>query len=322
MKIDLTNKLENKIVLVTGGHGFLGRWICELLAIKYNAKPAFYSSIEYNLTDLNETLDLFDTVKPDYVIHAAGHNGGIEFNRKHPAEIFSRNTLMAINIHHAATHFKVEKLLSIITSCAHPDVGLEVLPEDGLWDGPCNPTVDCHGYAKRNLQFCADVYNRQYNLNSVCCCLTNLFGPGDTFDFGRTKVVGAIIRRVVEAKEKGEGRIVNWGTGAPLREFMYVIDAADAVIQALIKYEDHDQPLNIGSGKEISIKELVEAVVRIVGYKGDVLWDADKGDGQMKKLLDTQHMRELLDVQQTEFFSALSSTVEWYKDNKDTANVQ
>lgn len=314
--------LENKRILVTGGKGFLGRWIFEILSIQYKAKPITYSSIEYDLTCPQETYDLFDKVKPDYVIHAAGFNGGIEYNRAYPADIFAKNSLMAINVHKACVMHKVEKILSIITSCAHPDIGLEVLPEDGLWDGPCNPSVACHGYAKRNLQFCADVFNKQYNLNSVCACLTNLFGPGDTFDFKRTKVVGAIIRRVVEAKENKDSRIVNWGTGAPLREFMYVVDAAEAVVQALIHYDDHEQPLNIGSGKEISIKELVESVVRIVGYKGDVLWDADKGDGQMKKLLDTQHMRELLNVQQTDFFSALESTIHWYIDNKEKANVQ
>ena len=169
------------------------------------------------------------------------------------------------------------------------------------------------------LQACAEQYNKQYGLNAVCAAVTNLYGPGDTFNLTRTKVVGAVIRKVVEAHQFNNP-VEFWGTGAPLRQFMYVVDAANAIVEALVKYDDPTKPLNIGVHSEFTIKELVKEVISCVGYDGVVTWDKSKGDGQMRKMLDVEHMKEILDVEITCFADGIRQTVEWYIANKKLAD--
>lgn len=311
--------LKNKNVLVTGGRGFLGSHVVDLLH-KREAWATSTPRSMFDLTNYDRTKELFHWCSPDYVIHCAGYNGGIEFNRREPATIFEKNTLMAINIHKACVEFGVKKIVSVMTSCAYPDTGMEVLNEEDFWNGQPNESVRAHGIAKRLLQTCAEAYTIQHGLHSVTTCITNLYGPRDTYDLVRTKVVGAIIRKVVEAKQEARKHIECWGTGKPLREFMYVEDAAEALIQSLEKYEDYGEPLNIGSSEEISIKELVDNIVEIIDYKGKTRWLTAKGDGQMKKLLDTQKMREVLDVNITPLQEGLIKTIAWYKANKELAD--
>ena len=207
-----------------------------------------------------------------------------------------------------------------MTSCAYPDTGMEVLKEEDFWNGLPNETIRAHGIAKRILQAASEAYNKQYELNSVSVCVTNLYGPNDTFNLVRTKVVGALIRKFVEAKTEEEEQVECWGTGDPMREFMYVDDAAEAIIQALQKYEDHSQPLNIGTGKDISIKELVEYITKSIGYQGDVSWNTDKPDGQLKKLLDTTRMQEYIDITPIDIEDGIKETVEWYIGHKKYAD--
>tara|TARA_R110002050_G_scaffold180192_4_gene313794 strand:- start:2156 stop:3109 length:954 start_codon:yes stop_codon:yes gene_type:complete len=313
--------IKDKKVLVTGGEGFLGRAIVSKLLEK-GANPIIARHGEVNLNDLQTLIHFLNSVKPDYCIHAAGYNGGIEFNRMYPADILFSNTVMGLNLHHACEYVGVKKLVSIMTSCAYPDTGMEVLKEEDFWNGLPNGTIRAHGIAKRILQAASEAYNKQYELNSVAVCVTNLYGPNDTFNLVRTKVVGALIRKFVEAKTEKEEEVECWGTGDPMREFMYVDDAAEAIIQALQKYDDHSEPLNIGTGKDISIKELVEYIKEAVGYEGGVFWNTEKPDGQMKKLLSVEKMKDYIDIEPIPVKDGIIKTVGWYSLNKKEANAK
>ena len=313
--------LKDKIVLVTGGEGFFGRAICKAVNSR-GGKAVALRHQSVNLCDIHATISALDSLKPDYCIHAAGYNGGIEFNRMYPADILYSNTVMGLNIHHACEYLGVKKVVSIMTSCAFPDTGMEILKEETFWDGLPNKTIRAHGIAKRILNAATQAYNDQYNLNAVTVCVTNLYGPNDTFNLVRTKVVGALIRKFVEAKLEENEQVECWGTGAPMREFMYVDDAAEAVVQALEKYEDVDTPLNIGTGSDISIKELVDYIVGATNYKGEVFWNTEKPDGQMKKLLDTTRMKDILDVTPIEVQEGVKRTVQWYMENKEEADAR
>jgi GDP-L-fucose synthase len=313
--------LKDKTVLVTGGEGFFGKAICKVLDDR-GAKAVSLRHKAVNLCDLNAFISVIDELKPDYCIHAAGYNGGIEFNRMYPADILYSNTVMGLNVHHACEYVGVKKLVSIMTSCAFPDTGMEVLKEDTFWDGLPNKTIRAHGIAKRILNAASQAYKEQYNLNSVTACVTNLYGPHDTFNLIRTKVVGALIRKFTEAKLEENDEVECWGTGAPMREFMYVEDAAEAIVQTLEKYEDNDTPLNVGTGSDISIKELVTYIVDALKYEGGVFWNTEKPDGQMKKLLDTSRMQEILDMSPIDVKEGIKRTVAWYIENKEEADAR
>ena len=313
--------IKDSKILVTGGEGFLGSALCEKI-VEHGATPIVLKHEEVNLHDLQAIIHFLTATKPDFCIHAAGYNGGIEFNRMYPADILYSNTVMGLNLHHACEYVGVKKILSIMTSCAYPDTGMDLLKEETFWDGLPNKTIRAHGIAKRILQVASEAYNDQYELNASTVCVTNLYGPRDTFNLVRTKVVGALIRKFVEAKNEEDETVECWGTGAPMREFMYVYDAAEAIIQALQSYDDHSQPLNIGTGKDISIKELVEYISNAVDYKGEVFWNTEKPDGQMKKLLDTTRMKEYINISPVEVEEGIKKTVEWYTLNKDEADAK
>ena len=315
--IDLTDSK----VLITGGQGFLGTALVKAVS-DAGATPIVLRSEEVNILNLYDLIGFLDANKPDYVIHAAGYNGGIEFNRMYPADILYSNSIMALNIHHACEYTGVKKLINIMTSCAYPDTGMEVLKEDTFWNGLPNKTIRAHGIAKRILQAASEAYNEQYEFNSVSVCVTNLYGPHDTFNLVRTKVVGALIRKFVEAVIDENDQVECWGTGAPMREFMYVEDAAEAIVLALQNYEDNTTPLNIGTGKDISIKTLVEYIVSATGYEGEVFWNTEKSDGQMKKLLDTTKMQEIIEIDSLEVQEGIRRTVEWYIANREAANAK
>ena len=313
--------IKDKIVLVTGGEGFLGTAIVNNLLEK-GAKPTVLRHGDVNLHDLQTVIHYMNSLKPDYCIHAAGYNGGIEFNRMYPADILFSNTIMGLNLHHACEWVGVKKLVSIMTSCAYPDTGMEILKEEDFWNGLPNETIRAHGIAKRVLQAASEAYSKQYEFNSVSVCVTNLYGPNDTFNLIRTKVVGALIKKFVEAKMNEDDQVECWGTGAPMREFMYVDDAAEAIVQALQKYEDNSSPLNIGTGSDISIKELVEYINEAVGYKGEIFWNTDKPDGQMKKLLSVEKMKEYIEINPISVKEGIAETVKWYSSNKKEADAK
>ena len=331
--------LAKKIVVVTGGEGFLGRAVCDALARK-EAIPVTLSHKQVNLLDLGETIRFFLDTSANYCIHCAGYNGGIEFNQMYPADILYTNTIMGLNLYHACEYAQIKKLVSIMTSCAYPDTGMEDLKEDTFWNGKPNKTIRAHGISKRTLQAATEAYKSQYDFNSVSVCVTNLYGPYDTFNLVRTKVVGALIRKFVEAQieyELEKDRLIRsdldlsesekpsvecWGTGKPRREFMYVDDAAEGIVQALQKYDDCSHPLNVGTGKDITIKELVDYIINAVGYEGEVFWNTNKPDGQLKKLLNVSKMQQFIQIDPTSIEKGLQKTVEWYINNKKTADAR
>ena len=313
--------LEGSKVLVTGGEGFLGSAVCDTLKER-KAQPIVLKHSELDLLNLYGLVHYLNDAKPDYCIHCAGHNGGIEFNRMYPADILYANTVMGLNLYHACEYAQVKKTVSIMTSCAYPDTGMEVLKEDTFWNGLPNKTIRGHGIAKRILQAAAEAYKDQYDFNACAVCVTNLYGPNDTFDLVRTKVVGALVRKFVEAKINEDEEVECWGTGNPKREFMYVYDAAEAIIQALEKYDDSYTPLNIGTGKEITIKQLVEYIVDKSGYTGKVKWDTEKPDGQLKKLLDTTKMKEYVDINPISVEDGIEKTIQWYINHKERADAK
>ena len=314
-------EIKGSKILVTGGEGFLGTALCEKIT-EHGATPVILRHEEVNLHDLQAIIHFLTATKPDFCIHAAGYNGGIEFNRMYPADILYSNTVMGLNIHHACEYMGVKKVLSIMTSCAYPDTGMDLLKEETFWNGLPNKTIRAHGIAKRTLQAASEAYNDQYELNASTVCVTNLYGPNDTFNLVRTKVVGALIRKFVEAKIEEDETVECWGTGAPMREFMYVYDAAEAIVQALKKYDDCSQPLNIGTGKDISIKDLVGYITKAINYEGDVFWNTEKPDGQMKKLLATSRMKEYIDITPIDVGEGVRRTVEWYSKNKEKADAK
>ena len=329
--------LSTKTVLITGGEGFLGRAVCDTVRDR-NAVPVALSHEEVNLMDLNATIVYLLRTKPDYCIHCAGYNGGIEFNQMYPADILYTNTIMGLNLYHACEYTQIKKLVSVMTSCAYPDIGMEDLKEETFWNGKPNKTIRAHGIAKRILQAATEAYKKQYDFNSVSVCVTNLYGPKDTFNLIRTKVVGALIRKFVEGQieyelekrrvaESGldldsiEKPVVEcWGTGSPRREFMYVSDAAECIVQALEKYDDTDEPLNIGTGKDITIKELVSHIVNAVNYNGEIFWNEDKPDGQLTKLLNPSKMQKIIQIDPIKIEDGIQKTVDWYTNNKQEAD--
>lgn len=314
--IDLTEG----VVIVTGSSGFLGSHVVDVLKNEgVNVKTMWHSQCD--LTNPSAVYCYFleysqslNFKEPIYVIHCAGYNGGIEFNRQHPIEILQNNVFMGLNLLKYCADFGVKKVISVISSCAYPD-SKKILSEDMFESGPCNPSIEYHGYAKRMLLTASKAYYQQRKLNAVTACITNLYGPRDTFDLQRTKVVGALIRKFVDAKNHDLPQVVCWGSGKPLREFMYVKDAAELLVKALKVYEGHSMPINIGVGKDISIKKLSTTIAKLVGYKGEIVWDVSKGDGQMKKLLSDKRTKEILGEKEfTSLEEGLKETIKYYQE--------
>jgi GDP-L-fucose synthase len=301
---------------VTGGAGFLGKVVVRKLQER-GAKDIFIPTLDrYDLTRLEDINRLLDDAKPDLIIHLAAQVGGIGANREHPAEFFYNNLMMGVQFMHRAWETNVEKFIAIGTICAYPKYTPVPFKEENLWDGYPEETNAPYGLAKKMLLVQSQAYREQYGFNSVFLLPVNLYGPGDNFDPKSSHVIPALIKKCVEAKELGEGQIDVWGDGSPTREFLYVEDAAEGILLASEKYNRSD-PVNLGSGFEISIKDLVELIARLTGFEGRLVWDTSKPNGQPRRGLDTSRAKEYFGFEaQVQFEEGLKNTIAWYTENR------
>jgi len=304
---------RNKPVMVTGGHGFLGSYVVELLQQRGATNISTPRSKEYDLRDFNQIRKLLADNKPEIVIHLAARVGGIEANRTHPAEFFYDNLMMGTQLLHESWRSGVKKFVAVGTVCAYPKFTPVPFLEENLWDGYPEETNAPYGLAKKMLLVQSQAYRNQYGFSCIFLLPVNLYGPRDNFDLQSSHVIPALIRKCVEARKRGEEKIVIWGTGKPTREFLYVADAADGIILATERY-DQSNPVNLGSGEEISIKELAGLIAKLTGFYGKLAWDTTKPDGQPRRCLDTTKAEKLFGFKaKTPFEEGLKKTIDYYR---------
>ncbi len=308
MQIDI----RSKKIVVTGGNGFLGTQIIKKLLESGATKENIYVPRAAEC-DLRIWENCQSAVKnQDIVIHLAAKVGGIGFNREHPGELFYDNLIMGAQLIEAARQANVQKFVAIGTICAYPKFAPVPFREDDIWNGYPEETNAPYGLAKKMMLVQAQSYRQQYGFNAIYLLPVNLYGPGDNFNPESSHVIPALIKKVFEAKQTGKTKVEVWGTGSATREFLYVEDAAEAIVAAAIQY-DKAEPVNIGSGSEISIKELVGVIKQLVGYEGEVVWDTTKPDGQPRRMLDiTRARQEFGFIAKTDFQTGLKNTIEWY----------
>ncbi|MFZ5366043.1 MAG: GDP-L-fucose synthase family protein [Patescibacteria group bacterium] len=313
------NFWQNRRVLVTGGSGFLGQHLVKLLAEKSPKELFLPSHKDY---DFREKEACAEAVRrKDVVIHLAANVGGIGYNREFPGTLFYDNILMSVQMMEEARKAGVKKYVAIGTVCCYPKFTPAPFKEKSLWQGYPEETNAPYGLAKLMQLVQAQAYRQQYGLNAIFLLPVNLYGPGDKFDPRQSHVVPALIKKVVEAKEAKADNIVVWGTGKATREFLYVEDAASAIVLAAEKY-NKPEPVNIGSGMEISIKDLANLICELVGFKGKIVWDKTKPDGQPRRCLDTSRAwKEFGFRAKTDFRQGLRKTIDWYLKERKAGRV-
>lgn len=315
------NFWKNKSVIVTGGAGFLGSHVVERL-LKAGASVFVPRKKDYDFTTLNACQRCMKDARPEIVIHGAAFYGGIWINQLYPGKIYYENLVMGANMMEAARIAGVKKFAAIGTACSYPGYLEGELSEDKLWEGIPHDTVVNYGMTKKMMAVQAIAYKKQYDFNAIHLILTNLYGPRDTFNPDRSHVVAALIRKFVEAGLENAETVEVWGTGKPIREFLYVEDCADGIIRAAETYNDQ-QPLNIGTGVGTSIRELAETIQGVSDFRGKIIWNTSKPDGQMKKILDVGRMKTTINwTPATSLREGLAKTVAWYKSNKKEADAR
>lgn len=301
-----------KRVTVTGGHGFLGRRVVSLIE-SLGAMVTTFGSSDYNLTKQADITRMYDDQRPEIVIHLAAKVGGIGANRDNPGSFFYENAIMGIELMEQARHHDVSKFVQVGTVCAYPKFAPIPFSEDDLWNGYPEETNAPYGLAKKMLLVQAQAYREQYGFNGIYLLPVNLYGPGDNIDLHNSHVIPALIRKCLEARDAKAASVEVWGTGSPTREFLYVDDAAHAIALATERY-DKPEPVNIGSSQEISIKDLVELVVELTGFDGEVVWDRTKPDGQPRRKLNVDRAwKEFGFRSSTAFRDGLRETIRWYQ---------
>jgi GDP-L-fucose synthase len=308
--------ISAKKIVVTGGAGFLGKHVINRLE-KAGCRNVFVPlSKEYDLTRIDAVERLFDEHRPDVLIHMAAVVGGIGANMANPGRFFYDNAIMGIQLIEAARRFAVEKTVVLGTICAYPKFTPVPFHEAALWDGYPEETNAPYGLAKKMLLVQCQSYREQYGMNAVFLLPVNLYGPGDNFDQESSHVIPALVRKCVEAVESGSDEIVLWGDGSPTREFLYVEDAAEGIFLATTHY-DKSEPINLGSGMEIAIRDLAMTIAPMTGFKGKIVWDATKPNGQPRRCLDvTRAEHEFGFRAATPFESGLQKTIDWYLDSR------
>ncbi len=317
------NFWNNKRVVVTGGAGFLGSFVIEKLKQR-GATDIVIPRIEnYNLVDRDDIRRMYKEtlhgIDPEnmLVIHLAAHVGGIGANREHPAEFFYDNLMMGVELMHQAWQNKVGKFTAIGTVCAYPKFTPVPFREEDLWSGYPEETNAPYGLAKKMMLVQSQAYREQYGFNSIFLLPVNLYGPGDNFNPASSHVIPALIRKAIEAQERGDKEIIAWGDGSPTREFLYVEDAAEGIVSAAENYNDSD-PVNLGSGFEISIKNLTETIIRLTGFEGYLTWDTSKPNGQPRRGLDVSRARDRFGWQaRMPFETGMQRTIEWFRANRN-----
>lgn len=303
---------SGKRVLVTGGSGFLGSHVMEELKNRGADSLSAPRSKDYDLRRPEHVRRCLQDIKPHIIIHMAAVVGGIGANRKHPGSFFFDNAAMGIHLIEEARLAGVEKMTNLGTICAYPKFTPVPFRESDLWNGYPEETNAPYGLAKKMMLVQGQAYRQEYGFNSIFLLPVNLYGPRDNFDPESSHVIPALIRKALEAKERGATEMVCWGTGAATREFLYVKDCARAIVAATELYNGAE-PVNLGSGMEISIKELSETIARLCGFEGRIVWDATKPDGQPRRCLDTSRARELFGfVAEMPFEQGLKETIRWY----------
>jgi GDP-L-fucose synthase len=313
--------LEGRRVMVTGGGGFLGRAVVKRLQTTGVADIFVPRSRDYDLRRREEVERALVDGRPDLIIHLAAVVGGIGANRENPGRFFYENAIMGIELIEAARQAGVEKLVTVGTVCAYPKFTPVPFAEDDLWNGYPEETNAPYGLAKKMLLVQSQAYRAQYGMNAIYLIPVNLYGPGDNFDPSSSHVIPALIKKCVDARERGDEAIEVWGTGAASREFLYVDDAAEGIVLAADHY-DGAEPVNLGVGREITIRDLVETIVRLTGFTGEVRWDATKPDGQPRRALDTSRaQREFGFIAGTSFEEGLRTTIEWYERSRSSVTA-
>ncbi|MCI0365190.1 MAG: GDP-L-fucose synthase [Phycisphaerales bacterium] len=312
--------LAKKRVVVTGGAGFVGRVVCQKLRERGCREISVPRRAKFDLTSEHDVKRLYADGKPDVVIHLAAEVGGIGANMDNPGRFFFANMAMALHLIEHARVNEIAKFVQVGTICAYPKFTPVPFKEEELWNGYPEETNAPYGIAKKAALVALDAYHRQYGLRGAYVLPVNLYGPHDNFDLRSSHVIPALIRKCTTAVEQGDDHIVCWGTGKVSREFLYVDDAAEGILRAA-EVMDEPLPINLGTGMEITIKDLVELIAKLTGFHGEIRWDASKPDGQPRRCLDTARAKKMLGWKaQVGFEEGLRRTIEWWR--KETSTNQ
>jgi len=303
----------DKRIVVTGGAGFLGNYIVEGLQ-KRRCRNILVPKIEdYDLVNLQDIIRMYNDMKPDIVIHLAAIVGGIGANREHPGQFFYKNLMMGVQLIEQGRKANIEKFVAIGTVCAYPKFTPVPFKEEDIWNGYPEETNAPYGLAKKMLLAQSQAYRAEYGFNSIFLIPVNLYGPGDNFDPASSHVIPALIKKCCDAIESGAEYIECWGTGSASREFIYVSDAAEGILLATEHYNGAE-PVNIGAGFEITIKDLVKKIAELTGFKGKIRWNSSKPDGQPRRCLDVSRAKKEFGFEaKTDFDEGLKATIKWYR---------
>lgn len=304
--------LAGKVVVVTGGAGFLGSFLVPMLEER-GAEIIIPRRRDYDLTEQADTRRLFIAAKPDIVIHLAAEVGGIGANRGNPGRFFYANMAMGLNMIEESRRSGLSKFVQVGTVCAYPKFTPVPFREEELWNGYPEETNAPYGIAKKSLLVMLQGYREQYGLNGIYLLPVNLYGPRDNFDLESSHVIPALIRKFIAARDEGRDEVEVWGTGAASREFLYVEDAARAILMATEQY-DGPEPVNVGAGREVTIRELIETIGKLTGYAGSIVWDTTKPDGQPRRMLETSRARDWFGFEaDVELEDGLATTIAWWE---------